>query len=191
MVLAGAACGAGRAAEAELVDSINPMIGAITLGGYGGHGLGKTFPGAATPFGMVQLSPDTITGGDNGCGYSAHHETIEGVSFTHMSGVGWYGDLGNFQVMAATGARALDRERAKSEYSHDRERASAGYYSVELKRYGIRTELTAAPRAGLIRCRASRRNLWNCGCCARSRRTRLWRLTCAVCRCATMRPHKS
>ena len=69
-------------AERPLVDCVDPMIGAITLEGYGGHGLGKTFPGAATPFGMVQLSPDTITGGDNGSGYSYHHETIEGFSMT-------------------------------------------------------------------------------------------------------------
>ncbi len=139
------------AEQREIVDCINPMIGAITLSGYGGHGLGKTFPGAATPFGMVQLSPDTITGGDNGCGYSAHHTTIEGFSFTHMSGVGWYGEMGNFQVMATTGARVLDREKAKSDFSHDTEQATAGYYMVELKRYGIKSELTAAPRAGMIR----------------------------------------
>jgi len=25
------------------------------------HGLGKTFPGVATPFGLVQLSPDTYS----------------------------------------------------------------------------------------------------------------------------------
>ena len=141
----------GRAAEKALVDAINPMIGAITLGGYGGHGLGKTFPGAATPFGMIQLSPDTITGGDNGPGYSHHHETIEGFSFTHMSGIGWYGDLGNFQVMPTTGPRQLDRDQAKSPFSHDREQASAAYYRVDLLRYGITAELTAAPRAGIIR----------------------------------------
>ena len=111
----------------------------------------KTFPGAATPFGMVQLSPDTITGGDNGCGYSAHHDSIEGFSFTHLSGVGWYGDLGNFQVMATTGERVMDRIQAKSPYDHDHETASAGYYTVDLKRYDIKTELTAAPRAGMIR----------------------------------------
>ena len=142
---------AGKDASEELVDSINPMIGAITLGGYGGHGLGKTFPGAATPFGMVQLSPDTITGGDNGSGYSAHHETIEGFSFTHLSGTGWYGDLGNFQVMASTGDRQLDREQVQSAYDHEHEMASAGYYMVDLHRYGIRAELTTAPRAGMIR----------------------------------------
>ena len=142
---------AARAATHELVDYIDPMIGAITLGGYGGHGLGKTFPGAATPFGLVQLSPDTITGGDNGCGYSAHHTTIEGFSLTHLTGVGWYGDLGNFQIMPSTGPRQLDREQVKSEYSHEEEGASAGYYWVNLKRYGIKVELTAAPHAGILR----------------------------------------
>ena len=85
----------------ELVDYVNPMIGATTLDNIGNTdlGLGKTFPGVCTPFGLVQLSPDTKTGGDNGSGYSYHHTTIEGFSFTHMSGIGWYGDLGNFLVM--------------------------------------------------------------------------------------------
>jgi putative alpha-1,2-mannosidase len=46
---------------------INPFTGASTSMEIGRslHGLGKTFPGAATPFGMIQLSPDTRTGGDN------------------------------------------------------------------------------------------------------------------------------
>ncbi len=146
-----AAAALGVSAEIS-VDAVNPMVGAITLGGYGGHGLGKCFPGAATPMGMIQLSPDTITGGDNGCGYSYHHTTIQGFSFTHMLGVGWYGDLGNFLVMPATGdERVLDRDKACSPYSHDREWASAGYYKVELPRYRVTAELTAAPRAGIIR----------------------------------------
>ncbi|KAA6326866.1 hypothetical protein EZS27_024083 [termite gut metagenome] len=47
---------------------VNPMIGASTsttmARAY--HGLGKTVPGATTPFGAAQVSPNTITGGDNG-----------------------------------------------------------------------------------------------------------------------------
>jgi len=82
------------------VDYINPIIGATT---DQAQGEGKTFPGAATPLGLVQLSPDTITGGDNGSGYSYTHSSIQGFSFTHMSGVGWYGDLGNFEVMPTCG----------------------------------------------------------------------------------------
>ena len=104
----------------EPVDYVNPFIGAastyptkaelarLTAAGVkfdpdfdGFHG--KLFPGAATPAGMVQLSPDTITGGDNGAGYSYPHTTIQGFSFNHMSGVGAYGDLGNFMVMPTTG----------------------------------------------------------------------------------------
>src|SRR6267154_2675891 len=87
-------------------DYINPFIGASTSAGKAGiyHGLGKTFPGATTPYGLVQVSPNTITGGDNGSGYSYEHTSLEGFAFTQMSGVGWYGDLGNFLVMPATGA---------------------------------------------------------------------------------------
>src|SRR5882762_7615542 len=88
------------------VDYVNPFIGASTSAVKAGasHGLGKTFPGATTPYGMVQVSPNTITGGDNGSGYSYEHTSIEGFAFTQLSGVGWYGDLGNFLVMPSTGA---------------------------------------------------------------------------------------
>ena len=44
---------------------VNPLIGASTNTKLGG---GKTFPGPATPFGMVQPGPDTITGGDQAPG---------------------------------------------------------------------------------------------------------------------------
>ncbi|MGA2246960.1 MAG: GH92 family glycosyl hydrolase [Verrucomicrobiota bacterium] len=142
------------AAAASLVDSINPMVGASTSVEYGE---GKTFPGAATPFGLVQLSPDTITGGDNGPGYSWEHTTIEGFSFTHMSGIGWGGDLGNFQVMPTTGKLKTERgvqgsgDGFRSHFKHDTEVAKAGYYAVTLDDYGVRAEATAAPHAGILR----------------------------------------
>lgn len=41
--------------------------------------------------------------GDAGSGYSNEHTTIEGFAFTQMSGVGWFGDLGNFLVMPTSG----------------------------------------------------------------------------------------
>lgn len=130
------------------VDFINPMIGASTNASFGE---GKTFPGTATPFGLVQLSPDTTTGGDNGPGYSCEHKTIEGFSFIHMSGIGWYGDLGNLQVMPVVGKFAPNRDETKSPFTHDKETAQAGYYSVLLSRYNILAELTASPHAGILR----------------------------------------
>lgn len=139
---------------------VNPFIGASTsvegAGVY--HGLGKTFPGAAYPFGMVQVSPNTITGGDNGSGYSYEHTSIEGFAFTQMSGVGWYGDLGNLLVMPATGLLKTIAGKAgntaagyRSAYDKSSETASAGYYSVFLTDYRIKAEATVAGHSGMLR----------------------------------------
>jgi predicted alpha-1,2-mannosidase len=139
---------------------VNPFIGASTSVGDAGiyHGLGKTFPGAATPFGLVQVSPNTITGGDNGSGYSYEHTSIEGFAFTQMSGVGWYGDLGNFLVMPSAGKLKTNAgkqgstgEGYRSAYNKATEKASAGYYSVQLTDNNIKAELTASPHAGMMR----------------------------------------
>jgi len=139
---------------------VNPFIGASTSTGKAGvyHGLGKTFPGATTPYGLVQVSPNTITGGDNGSGYSYEHTTIEGFAFTQMSGVGWFGDLGNFLVMPTTGKLQTNSGKEenpdggyRARYSKEQERASAGYYDVFLTDHNIRAEMTAAPHSGILR----------------------------------------
>lgn len=141
-------------------DYVNPFIGASTSVGAAGvyHGLGKTFPGATTPYGMVQVSPNTITGGDNGSGYSDEHKTIEGFAFTQMSGVGWFGDLGNFLVMPTTGelhkiAGKEDNtiQGYRSTYDKATEIAKAGYYSVKLTDYNIKVESSATPHCGILR----------------------------------------
>lgn len=107
---------------------------------------------------MVQVSPNTITGGDNGPGYSYEHTTIEGFAFTQMSGIGWYGDLGNFLVMPTIGdlhtfAGTEDKpeEGYRSRYDKSTEKASAGYYSVFLSDYKIQAEATALPHSGMLR----------------------------------------
>lgn len=160
MVMALVMASCATVPEKTPADYVNPIIGATTFDEFKGsfHGLGKTFPGVCTPFGLVQLSPDTKTGGDNGSGYSWHHKTIEGFSFTHMSGVGWYGDLGNFLVMPTTGnlktfkgTEENPEEGYRSRYSHDREQATAHKYTVMLDDYQIKAELASAPRSGMIR----------------------------------------
>ncbi|WP_121811258.1 GH92 family glycosyl hydrolase [Mucilaginibacter kameinonensis] len=140
------------------VDYVNPFIGATTASDITGNGLGKTFPGATTPYGLVQVSPNTITGGDNGSGYSYEHNSIEGFAFTQMSGVGWYGDLGNFLVMPTTGKLYTSAGKMntpdqgyRSVYSKKNEFAKAGYYSATLDRYHVKAEMTAAPHTGILR----------------------------------------
>ena len=124
--------------------------------GTGGHG--HTFPGATVPFGMVQLSPDTGTVGWDHCsGYHHDDTSIIGFSHTHLSGTG-IGDMLDVLIMPAVGSVRLDPGSPehpgsgyRSRFAHEDERAEPGYYSVLLKDYGIKAELTASPRVGFHR----------------------------------------
>ena len=160
LAFSGMACTSHKGAEsADVAQYVNPFIGASTntedAGTY--HGLGKTFPGATTPYGMVQVSPNTISGGDNAPGYSYEHKTIEGFALTQMSGVGWFGDLGNFLVMPTTGNLQIiagkengEVKGYRSAYDKDTETAKAGYYSVNLTDYDIQVETSATPHCGIM-----------------------------------------
>ncbi|MFI9045351.1 GH92 family glycosyl hydrolase [Streptomyces sp. NPDC053427] len=131
------------AAQAEppgggpLTDLVNPFIGS--------RNDGNTYPGAAVPFGMVQLSPDT--GHTTGYGYDDDH--IRGFSAVHISGVGC-GLGGDLPVLPTTGDIAeTDYAKYAAAYRHDDESARPGYYRVGLTSYGgITAELTATARTG-------------------------------------------
>ncbi len=147
--------------NAQYIDTIIGTVGDEQATSM--HGGGKTHPGACLPGGMVQLSPDTTTSGDNGTGYNYCQSTIEGFSFNHMSGIGWYGDLGNLQMMPIIGKtdlRSGSNDEVpfvngeygwKSPFSHETEIARAGYYCVFLDRYAIKAEATVTQRTGLLR----------------------------------------
>lgn len=148
------------AQEKTPADYVDPFIGACTSTEVAGvyHGMGKTFPGAATPFGMTQVSPNTITGGDNACGYSYEMKTIEGFCLTQMSGTGWFGDLGNFMVMPTTGPLKTIAGKEdgsiggwRSAYDKASEEAHPGYYKVMLSDYGILAECSATPHCGIMK----------------------------------------
>jgi len=134
--------------EQDLLKFVNPFIGT------GGHG--HTYPGAATPFGMVQLSPDTRLEGWDGCsGYHFSDSIVFGFSHTHLSGTG-VSDYGDILCMPFTGAPVFHngadgKPGYLSDFDKNTEAASPGYYAVTLKKYNIRAELTATPRTGLHR----------------------------------------
>ncbi|MGI5460031.1 GH92 family glycosyl hydrolase [Streptomyces sp. CA-249302] len=124
--------------DGRLTDLVNPFIGT--------ENEGNTYPGAAVPFGMVQLSPDT--GHNTGYDYSQNH--IRGFSLVHLSGVGC-GLGGDLPVLPTTGdVTQTDYAKYEAEFSHDDEAASPGYYRVGLKT-GIEAELTATARTGVQR----------------------------------------
>ena len=131
--------------QAKLTTFVNPFIGT--------DGPGNTYPGATVPFGMVQLSPDIgIPGWDRIAGYFYQDSIISGFSHMHLSGTG-AGDLYDILIMP-TNSRFSERIEANqykpfSSFSHDKESASPGYYSVDLLDYGIKAELTATERTGI------------------------------------------
>ena len=128
-----------------LTKYIDPFIGTA------GHG--HTFPGAVTPFGMIQLSPDNGRRGWDWCsGYNYSDSLITGFSHTHLSGTG-IGDLCDISFIPFISEKELTSvslpEKVQSKFSHSNETASAGYYSVQLEESKIKVELTATERTGI------------------------------------------
>ncbi len=123
--------------------SVDPLIG---TGSDPDDGI-NLFPGATTPFGMVQLSPDTE---DHGFGYHYIQTKIKGFSMTHMSGPGC-ADEGDVFFSPTTGPIVTQMADFQSPYSHKMETAKPGYYEVQLLEWGINAELSATDRTGVAR----------------------------------------
>ena len=141
------ACAPVQAAESKQIEYVRPLIG---TGAVDKNSLsGENFPGATTPFGLVQLSPDTRDVPSNS-GYNYNDKTIFGFSHTHLSGTG-VGDLYDILVMPFTGAIKENRADYASAFSHDHEQAQPGYYQVKLLDSQINAELTASAHVGFHR----------------------------------------
>lgn len=128
----------------SLLPYVNPMIGT------GGHG--HTFPGAAFPFGSVQLGPDTrpdFSSWDSAAGYHYADSLIYGFSHTHLSGSS-VGDWCDLLVMPAVGMPDnLDKKQYASPFSHDTEKTSPGYYEVFLEKPQVKARMTVGQRLAM------------------------------------------
>jgi putative alpha-1,2-mannosidase len=111
-------------AQKNYTQYVNPFVGT------GGHG--HTYPGAVLPHGMVQLSPDTRLEGWDGCsGYHYSDNFIYGFTHTHLSGTG-VSDYGDILLMPMNGTPSPDNKIYGSQFFHSNEKATPGYYSVQL-----------------------------------------------------------
>lgn len=125
---------------------VDPFIGT------GGHG--HTYPGAAAPFGMMQLSPDTRHDGWDGCsGYHYSDSIIYGFSHTHLSGTG-VPDYCDLLIVPQQGSPKIDPGYSTpngygSAFSHETENAHPGYYDVKLLDENIDVRLTVTERCGM------------------------------------------
>jgi predicted alpha-1,2-mannosidase len=132
-----------KAQVLPLHQRVNPFIGT------GGHG--HTFPGPTRPFGAVQLSPDTRLSGWDGCGgYHYSDSVIYGFSHTHLSGTGC-SDYGDILLMPMSEFKRADKYQYASRFSHKKEQAHAGYYSVYLDDPKVTAELTTTLHGGFHR----------------------------------------
>lgn len=134
-----------REKEPKITEYVDPFIGT------GGHG--HCFPGAITPFGGIQLSPDNPRSSWDWCsGYHYSDSIISSFSHTHLSGTG-IGDLQDIRFLPVL--TRPDSIEAPADYiqanyarfSHENEQAEPGYYSVVFDN-GIKTELSVTARCG-------------------------------------------
>lgn len=126
----------------DLAQHVDPMVGTFAPG--------FTVPGAATPFGMTQVSPDT--GGPFAySGYVWTDPQIQGFSHVHLSGPG-VKKGGDIPLLPTVGpVLSSDPRQYASAYDHATEKAEAGYYGVRLDTYGVDAEMTATTRTGMQR----------------------------------------
>ena len=148
LALAGAFASCGNqsqtdATQMDYTQYVNPFIGAADNG--------HTFPGATTPFGMIQTSPVTGAVGWRYCSeYVNNDSIIWGFTQTHLNGTGCM-DLGDVLVMPVTGERTRAWDGYRSHFSKDQESATPGYYSVLLEEPNVKAELTASTRVAFHR----------------------------------------
>lgn len=122
-------------------DYVNVLMGTT--------GSGKAVAGPQMPHGMVKLAPDTYS--LNNGGYDYNDDVILGFSHTRIEGIGGTGGRGHVMVMPANGEMIVEETEFCSKFTHKREIAEVGYYSVDLLKYEIRTEMSATKNCSIFR----------------------------------------
>ena len=134
----------------DVLDYVNPNLGTV-------HSRWFVYTPASEPFGLAKLGASTngTYGNKDGweaVGYEDGHNSIDGFPCLHEF------QVGGVALMPITGEAKTrpdllenPEEGWRSTFKKSDEVADAGYYSVVLQDYGIRTELTATARVGYQR----------------------------------------
>lgn len=140
----------GQKGQKKLSDYVNPNIGTA-------HSRWFFYTPAAMPFGLAKLGPSTNAhyGNEQGweaTGYDDRDTSIEGFACLHefqVGGIVLAPSVGKLQTIPGT----LENpdEGYRSRFDRKDEYATSGYYSVLLKDYNIKAELTATKRVGFQR----------------------------------------
>lgn len=113
---------------------------------------GQTFPAVGRPFGMTQWTPETRTT-EIKCisPYYYNDKFITGFRATHWMSGSCTQDYGSLTLMPFTASKPDTVRNPVSEFNHRNETATPAYYSILLERYGIKTEITAHVRSGMMK----------------------------------------
>lgn len=129
---------------------MNPNIGTV-------HSRWFVYTPASVPFGMAKLGASTNgtygnVQGWEAVGYEDTHTSIDGFPCFHEFQVGGLSLMPVNGEVKTTPARLENPQDGwRSTFDKSDEEAHPGYYSVLLKDYGIRAELTATKRVGFQR----------------------------------------
>lgn len=140
----------GSTSDRSLLEFVKPGIGSA-------HCRWFFFTPGAVPFGMAKPAPctDAHYGNKSGweaVGYDGRHKSIEGFANFHefqIGGIVLMPTVG--KLVTVPGELEGTGEGYRSRFDKQEEIAQPGYYSVLLKDYGIRAELTATPRVAFHR----------------------------------------
>lgn len=143
-------CSTSTSSTKALVDYVDPNIGTA-------HCRWFFYTPAAIPFGMAKLAPSTDAhlgnpGGWQAVGYDFRHTSIEGFANFHefqVGGVVFAPTVGELQTVP--GELENPDGGYRSRFDKKDEVAAPRYYSVLLKDYGVKAELTAMKRVGFHR----------------------------------------
>lgn len=143
-------CSTSTSSTKALVDYVDPNIGTA-------HCRWFFYTPAAIPFVMAKLAPSTDAhlgnpGGWQAVGYDFRHTSIEGFANFHefqVGGVVFAPTVGELQTVP--GELENPDGGYRSRFDKKDEVAAPGYYSVLLKDYGVKAELTAMKRVGFHR----------------------------------------
>lgn len=143
-----ASCSSG--VNEEILGYVNPNIGTV-------HSRWFVYTPASVPFGMAKLGASTNgtygnVQGWEAVGYEDTHTSIDGFPCFHEFQVGGLSLMPVNGEVKTTPARLENPQDGwRSTFDKSDEEAHPGYYSVMLKDYGIRAELTATKRVGFQR----------------------------------------
>lgn len=141
---------AGQGKTKQPIDYVNPFIGTTNFG--------TTNPGALCPNGLMSVVPFNVMGSEENkydkdarwwsTPYEYYNVFFTGFSHVNLSGVGCP-EVGSLLLMPTTGKLTVDYKEYGSGYKN--EVASPGYYSNQLVKYDVKTEVTATPRTSVAR----------------------------------------